>query len=431
MTQLIKPEILRGTRDFLPLDMAKREYVMQNIKSVFVNFGYDALETPAIEYAKTILGKYGDEGSKQTYSFKDNGGRKIALRFDQTVPFARLVAANYQNLPMPFKRYQIGRAWRADRPAKGRYREFYQCDIDIIGTNNLLAEGEIVKAMYSVFKALGFEDFTIKFNSRRLINNILEILSIGQTKQTSVIRILDKLAKIGKKAALAELETIIDAKTAEQLMEIVSISGTNEAKLASLKKYQIDEIKKLGSICQSYGIPEKNLEFDPSLARGLDYYTGIIFEVFIQDVEIGAVCAGGRYDDLCGLFTEKKLSGVGVAFGFDRILLAMEELGMLKKIGLNSKVLVTYFDENTLANSISIVSELQNSGINAEIYFQPDKLGKQLTYANKKDIPFVVFCGPEEVEDNEVKIKMMNTGKEKTIPSNQITSYLKGFYEKN
>ena len=281
MTQLIKPQIIRGTRDFLPQDMAKREYVLNTIKSVFIRFGYDAIETPAIEYAKTILGKYGDEGSKQTYAFEDNGGRKIALRFDQTVPFARLVATNYQNLPMPFKRYQIARVWRADRPAKGRYREFYQCDVDIIGTTNPLAEGEIMQVMYQVFKALKFSNFIIKFNSRRLINSILDSLNIPKKNQVAVVRILDKLEKIGPKEVLKEWSNIIDKKTAEKLLKIVDINGNNKEKITLLQKYQIDEIKELLSICKYSKIPEKNLIFDPTLARGLDYYTGVTFEVVL------------------------------------------------------------------------------------------------------------------------------------------------------
>lgn len=424
---LIQPETLRGTRDFLPADMAKREYVQNIIKSVFVKFGYDAIETPAIEYAKTILGKYGDEGSKQTYTFEDNGGRKIALRFDQTVPFARVVAANYQNLPMPFKRYQIQPVWRADRPAKGRFREFYQCDIDIIGTTNLLAEGEVIQVMYQVFKSLGFSNFVIKFNSRRLINSILESLNIAKQDQTAVVRVLDKLEKIGPQEVLKEWSSTIDAKTSEQLLNIVDIKGSNAEKLKALKNYNTDEIEELIRICGYSKISETNLKFDPALARGLDYYTGVTFEVVLPDIEMGSVCGGGRYDDLCGLFTEAKLSGVGVAFGFDRIILAMEEMKMFKNIGLNSKVLVTYFDESTLKDSIEIANELQDAKINTEIYFQPDKIGKQIKYADKKSIPFIVFCGPDEVKNNEVKIKMMNMGKEKVIPRNQVVSYLKGF----
>lgn len=426
MEKFIEPKILQGTRDFLPEDMAKRDYVMNRIKSVFVNFGYDTIQTPSIEYAETILGKYGEEATKLVYRFQDNGGRDIALRYDQTVPFARLVAANYKTLPMPFKRYQIGRVWRADRPAKGRYREFYQCDIDIIGTQNLLAESEIAAVMTRVFKELGFKNFVVKFNSRRLINSILDSLDIPKDQQASVIRILDKLDKVGLGDVAKDLEPLISQKTADQLLKVVSVTGTTGEKLDQLEKYEIAEIKKFVDLAKSQGI-ESNLVFDPSLARGLDYYTGIIFEVFALDVAIGSLCAGGRYDDLCSLFSPEKFSGVGVAFGFDRIIVAMEELGMLKDISLNSQVLVTYFDEATLTTSLEILNDVQKAGINVEIYFEPAKLAKQMKYADKKQIPFVIVCGPEEMERNEVTIKMMKTGKQKSIPQNQITNYFKGY----
>ncbi|MDO8593951.1 MAG: histidine--tRNA ligase [bacterium] len=427
MKTFIKPKILQGTRDFLPQDMAKREYAMNKIKSAFINFGYDSIQTPAIEYAETILGKYGDEASKLVYRFKDNGGRDIALRYDQTVPFARLVAANFKNLPMPFKRYQIDRVWRGDRPAKGRYREFYQCDVDIIGTKNLLAEAEIAGVIAKVFTTIGFENFTIKFNSRRLINNILDSLKISPEKQPAVIRILDKLEKIDRKSVIEELKPLINESSATELLDVVSITGTTEEKLKLLDKYETKEIKEFTTLARLFNIAPKNLLFDPSLARGLDYYTGIIFEVFIPEVPIGAVCAGGRYDDLCSLFCPEQFSGVGVAFGFDRIIVAMEELELFKDLTLNSQVLVTYFNSETLATSVKLLSDIQQAGINAEIYFEPAKITKQMKYADKKQIPFVVICGPEEVSRNEVTIKMMKTGKQKTIPQDQITNYFKGY----
>ena len=427
MKTFIKPKILQGTRDFLPQDMAKREYAMNKIKSAFINFGYDSIQTPAIEYAETILGKYGDEASKLVYRFKDNGGRDIALRYDQTVPFARLVAANFKNLPMPFKRYQIDRVWRGDRPAKGRYREFYQCDVDIIGTKNLLAEAEIAGVIAKVFTTIGFENFVIKFNSRRLINNILDSLKISAEKQSAVIRILDKLEKVDRKGVIEELKPLINESTAKELLDIVSITGTAEEKLKLLDKYETKEIKEFTTLARLFNIAPKNLLFDTSLARGLDYYTGIIFEVFIPEVPIGAVCAGGRYDDLCSLFCPEQFSGVGVAFGFDRIVVAMEELGLFKDLTLNSQVLVTYFDSETLPTSVKLLNDIQQAGINAEIYFEPAKITKQMKYADKKQIPFVVICGPEEVSRNEVTIKMMQTGKQKTIPQGQITNYFKGY----
>ena len=427
MKKYIEPKILQGTRDFLPADMAKREFVMNKIKDTFISFGYDSVQTPAIEYAKTILGKYGDEASQLVYRFKDNGGRDIALRYDQTVPFARLVASNYKTLPMPFKRYQIGPVWRGDRPGKGRYREFYQCDVDIIGTKNLVAEAEIAAEIMKTFTALGFKDFIIKFNSRRLINSILESLNISTENQAGIIRILDKLEKIGRENVIEELVSLIDKPLGNMLLDIISIAGSNNEKIELLEKYEITEIREFVELTRMFNIPDKNIFFDPSLARGLDYYTGIIFEVFIPNLPIGAVCAGGRYDDLCSLFCGEQFSGVGVAFGFDRIMVAMEELGLLKNIILNAQALVIFFSEETLASSIKILSEAQKAGVNAEIYFEPAKISKQMKYADKKQVPFVLICGPEEMSRNEVIIKIMKTGKQKTIPQNQISNYFIGY----
>lgn len=427
MANLITPRIPKGTRDFLPKDMAKRQFVMEKIKSVFINFGYNTIETPAMEYAETLLGQYGDQDSKLTYTFKDKGGREIALRYDQTVPFARFVAAYYKNLPMPFKRYQISQVWRADKPGKGRYREFYQCDVDIIGTKSLLAEGEIAKVTNGVFKSLGFDAFVIKFNSRRLINSILMRLDIPPQRQSEIIRILDKLGRMEREGLARELTSLLTEEAIDTLLGIITAEGTKEQKIAFLKQYDTKEIEDFLTICDAFGIPNKRLMFDLSLARGLDYYTGIVFEAFLPNVDIGAVCAGGRYDGLCSLFSKEQFSGVGVAFGFDRIILAMEELNMFRDIKLNSRVLVTYFDEATLKNSLKMLKDLQNAGINAEIYFEPERLGKQLKYADKKEIPFVVICGPDEIQRGEATIKVMKTGKQKTIPQNQLTAYLNGY----
>lgn len=423
MKKQIKPKILQGTRDFLPREMAKRDYVMNKIKSVFVSFGYDAIQTPAIEYAETILGKYGEEATKLVYRFKDNGGRDIVLRYDQTVPLARFVAANYKNLPMPFKRYQIDRVWRADRPAKGRFREFSQYDVDIVGTKSLLAEAEIAAVMTRVFVELGFLNFVIKLNSRRLINSILESLEVPKEKQTSAIRILDKLEKRGTKGVVQELGPLVGETTAQQLIAIISVAGSADEKLKCLEQYETGEIKKFTTLSRQFGIPEKNLVFDPSLARGLDYYTGIIFESFISRVAIGSVCSGGRYDDLCALFSQEDFSGVGVSFGFDRIIVAMEELSLLNDIESNTQVLVTYFNDEMLPISLQVLQDIQKLNISAEIYFEPSRLAKQFTYADKKQIPFVIVCGPEEIARDEVTIRTMKTRKQKTIPQNQIANY--------
>lgn len=414
---IIQPKILKGTRDFLPEDMAKRNLVMSKIRRVFEKYGYDTIETPIIAPAETILGKYGDDGDRLTYNFEDAGERRIALPYDLTVPFARLVAANYSNLPMPFKRYQIQRVWRAEKPQKGRLREFYQCDIDVIGTRSLIAEAEITKVMVDIFKELGFENFKVKVNSRRLMNAILESLGLDGDS-AAVIRAIDKMDKIGREGVTEELEKLeVRDSVIEGLFEVFESGDFSEFDTS-----EIDEFLKL---CSEFDIEEKYIEFDPFLARGLDYYTGITYEVVCDDVDLGALCGGGRYDDLCGLFCKEDFSGVGVAFGFERIMLALDQMERLSDVPLNSEVLVTLFDESE--DALRVFNILTEAGINSEVYFEPAKLSKQFKYANKKNISFVVTRGPDERKNDEVTIKVMDTGKQKTLPINQLTSYIKGY----
>jgi len=420
----IEPTILKGTREYLPKEMAKRNLVMSNIRQIFERFGYDSIETPIINPAETILGKYGEEGDKLTYSFKDNGDRNIALPYDLTVPFARLVAANWSKLPIPFKRYQIQRVWRADKPQKGRQREFYQCDIDIIGTKSLICEAEVTKVITTLFSELGFSQFVIKLNSRRLLNSILN--KFGIEDATSAIRIIDKLAKIGKEATV-EMLIEIGVEKAEELMVLLMPENNNEETFKKLADFDTSELKEFFDLCEDMKVPLNRLQFDPSLARGLDYYTGISFEVYSDEAPFGALCAGGRYDDLCSMFCDQDFSGVGVAFGFARIMLGLEAMGKLDDVKLSSEVLVTIFDEAGVSDSLSIYSDLTDSGINSEVYFEPSKLVKQFKYANKKDIPFVVIIGPEEKAKGEVTIKNMNTGKQKTIPKTQLCSYFNNY----
>ena len=424
----IQPTILKGTRDFLPQEMMRRNVVMEIIRKTFEQFGYSPIETPIICPAETILGKYGEEGDRLTYSFKDRGGRLIALPYDLTVPFARFVAANYQDLPMPFKRYQIQRVWRAEKPQKGRLREFYQCDIDIIGSKSLICEVEIAKIIVSVFERLRIPNITIKVNSRRLMNAILQSFGIDQNDSLAVIRIIDKIAKIGKEAVISELRKMgID--NAEKIIATLTPEGTNKSTLEKISEYDIAELKEFLSYCTDLGVPEKNLQIDPTLARGLDYYTGLTFEVISGDADFGSICAGGRYDNLCGLFSDKDFSGVGVAFGFERIMLLLEQLKIAGNGKAPSQVLVTIFDENSVKDALQTYSKLIEANIATEIYIEPDKLSKQFKFADKKQIPFVLIQGPEEREKQEITIKRLQNGKQKTIPVNQLVSYLSNYYE--
>ena len=424
--QIILPQILKGTREFGPEEMARRNFVMRRIVEVFERFGYAPIETPILNPAETILGKYGEEGDRLTYNWLDAGERRVALPYDLTVPFARYVAANWRELPMPFKRYQIQRVWRAEKPQKGRLREFYQCDIDIIGTKSLLAETEVAKVIVEVFKAVGLPDVVIKVNSRRLLDEVLEKFGIAAEKKMGAIRAIDKLDKIGKGKVIEVLrqEGVMNAET---LMELLSPGQTNAQTLAKFSSFDLSEINTFFAYARDCRIEEEYLQFDPSLARGLDYYTGLIFEVVGKETGMGTLCAGGRYDDLCSLFVDQQFSGMGVAFGFERMMMVLEEKGFMKDVGLNSQVLVANFGNEVVKNALTIMDELTRAGINAELYFDSAKLEKQFKYADKKKIPFVVMCGSDEAARGEVKVKIMISGKQKAIPQNQLVSYIKGY----
>jgi len=425
--EIVQPKILKGTREFGPSEMSKRNTVMAKIKEIFARYGYDPIETPILNPAETILGKYGEEGNRLTYNFEDNGKRRLALPYDLTVPFARYFAANWKELPLPFKRYQIQRVWRGEKPTKGRLREFYQCDIDVIGTESLIAEAEVARVITTVFTELGFDNFQIKTNSRRLMNDILRAFDVPQEKAMDTIRVIDKLAKIGEEAVIEELGKLKISNAKELLKAIKSEANTKET-LRKLKQYDTSEIETLLDYCNALGVPKELIDFDPSLARGLDYYTGIIYEVVsLDNPDLGSLCAGGRYDNLCGLFCKESFSGMGVAFGFERIMIAMEERGDFDDLTLNSQILVTIFDEDSISDSLKLYRLLTDAGLKTEVYFELEKLKKQFKYADKKQIPFVVIQGPEEKQKNEVAIKSMQSGKQKTIPVSQLITYLESY----
>lgn len=425
--EIIQPKILKGTREFGPSEMSKRNVVMAKIKEIFARYGYDPIETPILNPAETILGKYGEEGDRLTYNFEDNGKRRLALPYDLTVPFARYFAANWKELPLPFKRYQIQRVWRGEKPTKGRLREFYQCDIDVIGTESLIAEAEIARVIATVFAELDFGNFQIKTNSRRLMNDILRAFAVPKEKAMAVIRIIDKLAKIGEDAVIEELEKL-KISNANELLKAIKPEASTKETLQKLQQYDTSEIETLLDYCNALGVSEELIDFDPSLARGLDYYTGIIYEVVsLDNLDLGSLCAGGRYDNLCGLFCKESFSGMGVAFGFERIMIAMEERGDFDNLTLNSQILVTLFDEDSIGDSLKLYRLLTDAGLKTEVYFEPEKLKKQFKYADKKQIPFVVIQGPEEKQKDEVTVKSMQSGKQKTIPVSQLITYLESY----
>ena len=412
----IKVQTLKGFRDFLPQQMRKRQYVINKLKEVFESFGFEPLETPALEYEEILLGKYGEEGDKLMYRFTDNGDRRVALRYDQTVPLARVVAQYGNQLPTPFKRYQIQPVWRAENTQKGRFREFLQCDIDTVGTPSANADLEILQVAYQSLKKLGFNDFKILINDRNIFSKLLVRIGVKEKDLPKVIRSIDKFKKIGKDGVIDELikngfdkdlstSIVLTMEQAEQtiyLTELFCILGEEDSALEYSK-----------------------FEFDPTLARGLDYYTSLIFEAEIEGYEAGSVLGGGRYDNLIGMFSGSKVPAVGFAFGFDRLIGAMDQLGLFPDNLTTTKVLVTEFSMNLGLDSIKAANKLRKANINTELWLESDtKLEKQLKYADLKGIPYVVIIGPEEAKNNTVTIKNLKDKTQETLSLDELISKL-------
>lgn len=417
---MIKPQTLKGFRDFLPSEARKRQYVISKLKTVFELFGFEPLETPTLEYEEILAGKYGEEGDKLMYRFEDNGKRRVAMRYDQTVPLSR-VAAQYQNdLPNPFKRYQIQPVWRAENTQKGRFREFLQCDADIVGPSSPLADAEIIATAAKCIETLGFKNFKILVNDRENLKFAKDIEGITEEENLMIIRAVDKLKKIGKEGVLNELmKNGFSKETAAKVMQEV------ELRKPTLYLSQIFEA------LEQLGVSKNVVEFSPTLARGLDYYTGLIFEIEIENYTVGSVCGGGRYDNLIGMFAGRQIPAVGFALGFDRILEAMEEFKLYPN-ELNSsstKVLVTIFSEELKQESLDICSQLRSNNINAEAYLgeikEKNPLEKQLKYANQKQIPYVIIIGPEEKEKKVVTLKNLETREQKEMAIEKLSSSLR------
>jgi histidyl-tRNA synthetase len=389
---LIQPP--KGFRDFLPEKSLQRNFLIEKLKTLFERFGFDPLETPTLEYAEVLLGKYGEEADKLIYIFEDKGGRKLGLRYDQTVPLARVVS-QYQNLPKPFKRYQIQSVFRAENPQKGRFREFIQADIDIVGEESLLAEAEIIAVSLKIFKELGFKKTKIFINDRKNFENL----------DKKVISAIDKLEKVGEEKVIEEIAKTkaISCDKAKAILDQIKNKKPNET------------ILKLFSLLKTYDLKEEeDFVFKPTLARGLDYYTGIIFEAVDDNYKGGSLGGGGRYDNLIGIFLENSIPACGFAFGFDRLLEAGNELNLFPKKSTATKVLVTIFSKNFIEKSIKMATVLREKNINTELFLNPEKkLDKQLKYADKKGIPYVLILGEEEVKKNVVKLKDLKTGSQK------------------
>ena len=423
-----KPSIPKGTRDFGQIEMARRNYIFDTIKSVFSLYGFQQIETPAMENLSTLMGKYGEEGDKLLFRIQ-NSGEKAALapekglRYDLTVPFARYVVQHREELQFPFKRFQIQPVWRADRPQKGRYREFYQCDVDVIGSDSLIGELELIQIVEEVYRRLGIR-VCLHINNRKILAGIAEVIG-SPDKMIDITVAIDKLDKIGVEAVNKELEERgLYAEQVAKLQPILNLSGSTQDKLTALRGILaesetgmkgIAEMEEVFRLIEATGV-QLNIELDLCLARGLNYYTGAIFEVKALDAQIGSITGGGRYDNLTGIFGLPNVSGVGISFGADRIYDVLTELDLFpKELQSATKVLFATFGQEELRYALTWVKALRAQGVAVEVYPEPAKMKKQMGYADAKQIPYVAIVGGDEMASNTVMLKNMATGEQKQV----------------
>ncbi len=454
-----KPSIPKGTRDFSPSEVAKRNFIIQSIREQFEKFGFQPIETPSFENSETLMGKYGEEGDRLIFkilnsgdflkkaneeAYKEKDSLKItssisekALRYDLTVPFARYVVQHRNEIEFPFKRYQIQPVWRADRPQKGRFREFFQCDADVVGSDSLWQEVEFVQLYDAVFTGLGLKGVTIKINNRKVLSGFAEV--IGESDKLIDFTVaLDKLDKIGEEGVKKEMqEKGISAEAIQKIQRVFDLNGTFSEKIGVLKeiletseigKKGIEELEFINSAIKELGLGTANLDLDVTLARGLNYYTGAIFEVSAPEgVAMGSIGGGGRYDDLTGIFGMSGVSGVGISFGLDRIYLVLEELGLFPEtVSANIKALFINFGNRESLYCLKAIKKLRSAGIAAELYPEEAKMKKQMSHANKRDISFVVLAGAEEIQNNKFTLKDMKLGEQHSVSMEELIEKLSG-----
>jgi histidyl-tRNA synthetase len=452
-----KPSIPKGTRDFSPIEVERRNYIFNTIRSTFKKYGYQAIETPTMENLSTLTGKYGDEGDQLIFKVLNSGDflakateeklqsrnskaitseiSEKALRYDLTVPFARYVVMHQNEIALPFKRYQIQPVWRADRPQKGRYREFYQCDADVVGSDSLLNEAEFVCIYDEALSNLGFKDFSILIHNRKILAGISEYVGKPELLIDMTVAI-DKLDKIGLDGVKNELLTKgFTEQDLVKLEPVILLKGTSEEKIKSLKniladseigKNGIEELEKVFSILKNFNLRNAKVELDITLARGLNYYTGAIFEVKTHEVAMGSIGGGGRYDDLTGMFGLKNLTGVGISFGADRIYDVMEELKLFPENAMSTtKVLISHFDEKAFDYALPLIAQLRNNNIASELYPNISKMQKQMKYANDKGVPYVIVIGDTEMQSGKLAFKNMLTGSQTELTIEEIINELK------
>lgn len=459
-----KPNLAKGTRDFSPEEVAKRTYIMETIRNQFELYGFRPIETPSFERSSTLLGKYGEEGDRLIFKILDSGDflkktddkvlhdknshaiassiSKKALRYDLTVPFARYVVMNQNELDFPFKRYQIQPVWRADRPQKGRFREFYQCDADVIGSTSLWQEVEFVQLYDAVFTDLGLKGVTIKLNNRKILSGLAEV--IGESDKLVAFTVaLDKLDKIGEEGVKKEMrEQGISEKALEKVQPIFEMKGSFSEKVSQLREILMDseigikgieELEFIRKAIDAMPLLTAHLDLDVTLARGLNYYTGAILEIEPpKSVKMGSIGGGGRYDDLTGIFGLKNMSGMGISFGLDRIYLVLEELDLFPKtITGNTKIIFANFGDKEALYALKAVQKLRNYGLEAEVYPDAAKMKKQMNFANKRDIPFVVLAGSKEMDDEKYTLKNMRTGEQDRVSLQELITQVSDWVVEN
>ncbi|RMH72862.1 MAG: histidine--tRNA ligase [Gemmatimonadetes bacterium] len=449
---VVKPKGARGTRDFLPDQMIRRQMVINTIKTVFETYGYEPLETPAIENLEVLTGKYGDD-EKLIYKIMRRGldannlpplheMADLALRYDLTVPLCRVVAMYQHQLQLPFKRYQIQPVWRAERPQKGRYREFYQCDADAVGTASMLADAETLTLIHDVFRTLGFKQFRIRLNNRKILTGIAEYAGVDATKAMDVCIAIDKLDKIGMDGVIGELQKRGIAPTAiNKIMPILEINGTNDQILNDVAtllentptgSQGVAETQELINYLQALGIPEANCGIDLYMARGLTYYTGPIYETIVEEPNIGSLAGGGRYDKLIGMFLGQDIPATGMALGIERIIDVMTELEMLPPAKTTVQVIVLPFNAEVQLEALHLIQELRTAGLNSEYYYNlNDKMGKKFKYAGNKGIPVGVVIGPDEIQQGTVGIKNLQTKQQETVSRTKMIAVIKNMLDRD
>jgi len=420
---ITEPRTLAGFMELLPNEQILFEQMKQKIEKTYQRFGFLPLDTPILELSEVLLAKAGGETEKQIYRFQ-KGDSDISMRFDLTVPLAKYVAKNYGNLSFPFRRYQIGKVYRGEKAQKGRYREFYQCDIDIIGDGELevINDAEIPSVIYNLINELGFSNFTICINNRKILNGLFE--QINQKENSAeILRIIDKIEKIGKDNVINEIKQLgVNDDSVNKIISFIEIDGTTDKKIKKLENLNfenpvfikgLEEIKEVIKYIRIFGVPDTNFKLDLTIARGLDYYTGTVYETFLNDYrELGSVCSGGRYENLAENYTKQKLPGVGISIGLTRLFYKLNELNLIKaeKYSMADVLIIPMVED--LSKPIEIASKLRENGINTEIYLNNKKVKAKLKYADKLKIPFVIVIGEDEINSNIVKIKIMETGEE-------------------